>query len=87
MDADSAPPTGVRAAALIAWGMGLLGAGMALLVLNLLRSDSPESTASLRVALVVVGVGWVLLTAGVTRLARRLDQLGDRREDLAVPTP
>lgn len=59
---------------------------MALLVLNLMRPDSAESTASTIVALVVVGVGWVLLTAGVTRLARRLDRLANRREDLAVPT-
>ena len=79
MDEEPATPP-LSSAALIGWGMAVLALGVAALVHNVRSHLDGESSWPIVLSGFICAVGWGLLGAGVTLLARRVDQLSHDRQ-------
>ena len=77
-EAPATPP--LSSAALIGWGMAVLALGVAALIHNLRIHMDGESSWPIVLSGLICAVGWGLLGAGVTLMARRVDQLSLDRE-------
>ena len=76
---------GPTPAALIGWGMAVLGAGAAALMATLLRHSAGEPTGPIVIASTVLVLGWLLLMMGATALAQRVQQLSQHSHVPAAP--
>jgi len=70
---------------LIGWGMSLLAIGAVLLAGNLPRREAEQPPGLIVVSVVLLLLGWVLLTAGMVKLAQAVDRLSRTRD--GAPTP
>ncbi|MDT0214234.1 hypothetical protein Q9R29_10075 [Rothia sp. ARF10] len=84
MDANS-DATETRSAALVGWGMTLLAVGALILAAELRRRVEGDPPGLAVVGLLVLLLGWGLLTGGLVTMARRVDRLS-RRDELAETT-
>lgn len=84
-DNDNAAPT--SSAALIGWGLALLGVGAALLVSDLRRSPDERVPGLALISTVLLIGGWALFLGGMVTLARRVDRLAQEHDRTTTPQP